>query len=105
MLTNAGIRPVDPGGIEIISDFAENIFIAWLFQIGQNDRLGIGLSIRARQAHEIRRPEAQKLVPARHDLELCFLIQRVAGFFCALAIIECAHWEWPFWTVVNDLCI
>jgi hypothetical protein len=27
---------------------------------------------------------------------LGFLIQRVAGFFCALAIVECAHWGWPF---------
>ncbi len=96
MLTNAGIGPVDPGGIEIIANLAEDVFIARLFQIGQDNRLGIGLRIGARQAHEIRRPEAEKLVPARHDLELGFLIQRVAGFFCALAIVECAHWEWPF---------
>ena len=96
MLPDAGIGPVDPGSVKIMPDLAEDVLVARLFQIGQDNRLGIGLRIGARQAHEICRPEAEKLVPARHDLELGFLIQRVAGFFCALAIVECAHWGWPF---------
>ena len=95
-LADLNIRAGNASLFEVTAHLAHNVIIARLFQIRDHDGLGIGFSISVFQAQKFCRPQAKQLVAARIDLELGFLIQGIAGFLCAFAIIECAHGGGPF---------
>lgn len=91
LFANTRISPVNSSFIKILANLAKHVLIASLFQVCQDNRFCIGLSVSTAQPHQVRSPNAKQLVAACHHFELGFLIQCIACLFCALAIIKCAH--------------
>jgi hypothetical protein len=73
-----------------LGDLAQHVVVARFLEIGGDDFLGIGISRGTRDAHFAGRPQAQKLVPARVDLEARFLVMgefRLGAFFACLETV------------------
>ena len=76
-------------GIEILADFAEDIFIARFLEIGRDHGFGIFAGLGARNAHLFRRPQPEKLVAPGHNLEAQGLVMGPFGFFRLATVLEC----------------
>jgi len=79
------------GGGEVLHQLVQDIVVARLLEVGQDDFLGIGLGVGAALAHQAGGPQAEQLVLARGRLELQVLVVLellLEGFF---ALVERGH--------------
>src|SRR6202789_489954 len=76
------------GGVEIGAQLAEDVLAAGFLEVGLDDRHRVFLGLVGAEAQFLRRPQAQKLVAARHDLEAQLLVMGPFALETPLAILE-----------------
>src|SRR5882724_6580000 len=90
-VADPGFVDVDPGGGQVAEQFADDILFARFLEIGADNVLGIGFGFGLGQAHQARRPFAEKAIAPRDNAELHFLVMGIFGLERALAIVESGH--------------
>ena len=83
------------GGVEIAANLGENVALPGLFEVGGDDRLRIGLGVRAGLAEKARRSQPDELVSSRLGLELKLGVMRELVLEGVLALVEGGHQRLP----------
>src|SRR5215203_2923071 len=91
LAANVLIRHLDALAVEIPADFAENVFLAGLLEIGQHDFLSVSLGFRSAQTLPFCCPFAEHFIAAGSGLESQVLVMRELLLETFFTLVERRH--------------